>query len=355
MKKYSLLILLSLGLCLLLGLPLQGQTPQVRTFEAFVATPEYAAAQTMLREGYQNEAVAAFLKLAEQHPSSTLGAHCLFQAASYQGSKEGGFALYQRILAEYPNSRFEIDAKVGLLAYGPQKTGEEWLAAMESLAVSYGAPTLAEVLRDPFQALAKFNSLPLEYRHGLHRYYEHMEIMLSRQARDEDLIKLCMFGKEAFAFDPGVSTYFMNGMNHSLFLLNGRQYGVSQNPQLRLLTKPNNLDGRRPRIRFESLLRGYSNPVNVARSTFSLDGVDVRSQMVTLRHILKPKPSKNGVFDKLRMAFQPSQPLAPGRHVFSALIRCDGNSGAATLTVNFTVNPERECDDRDDDDDWDRD
>lgn len=356
MKIKSPVIPAILLLCLLVVLPIQGQTPSLRTFEALQLTTEYTAAVSLVEQGYQDEAAAAFLKLADQHPNTTLGATCLFQAAAYSSNETQSLALYQRILRDYPNSRFEADARLGLLNYGPQLSGAAWLAAVDTILPGYGAPSSMEILQDPVLATAKFRSLPTENQRALPHYYEHMEIVIDGQGRTEDLIKLDMFGREAFAGSDPDSTYFLNGLNNAIVKLNGGEYGLSRNPQLRLLTDRDRLRGRRPTIRFEALLRGYSDPMNLETSTFTLDGQDVKSQVATLRHTLNAKPRQNGVFEKLRLAYRPAAPLQSGRHTFVAVLNCVNGEGKGTLIVNFTVDPrDRDCDDPDRDDDWDRD
>jgi hypothetical protein len=369
MKKSKALALLACILVLgFITVPLRGQNAPVRTYEVFQPTSAYYAAMELVHQSdaEREQGITALLSLAQQNPGTTLGAKCLFTAAAYEETKQASTVLYQRIVAEYPHSGFELKARLAILCLQTQTT-DAWLSATDSLLNSYNAPTLAEVVVNQGQAVTKLRSLPLDYQHGLIDVYTQILGVLQSPNihRYSEAVRLGQFGREAFYYDRSGTAIFGAGAFNNLVNYRANYTGPSQPRVPAKITVRSPRGGKvgpLPKIRIETTLRGSrSIPVSPEHSQFLLDGVDVSSQVRVLSNRLNLDAKKNQVFEQLLFGYQPVQLLSPGRHQFSMIIPTELDQinpiitgpGVARKTINFEVrNGERDCDDEKDDEHW---
>lgn len=359
---------LGFGLLMMLALrltpPSAGQ-PTPRVYEPFAPTAAYYDAMELVKlAGSEREqGLQALLALAQQNPDSTLGATCLFDAAAYCGNTSRSIPLYERIVQEYPNSGFELQARQGLLSQNTNTAGE-WFAGADALLQSYQAPTLAQVVANPSAAVRQLESLPMDYQHGLIGLYQQYEEALSSSNinRYNEAIALCYFGRTAFAYDSSATSAFSSGISYSTGELRGQKNFVQNvvRPKIKIRS-PHGEVGARPKIRIETTLRDSSScPVAPANSQFWLDGQEVSKEIRVRNLKSNPLAGKNQIFEQLLLEYQPIQPLSSGRHTFTALILTEGDrvgdpngKGVSQLEIRFKVKPgERDCDDETDENKW---
>ncbi|MEW6284275.1 MAG: hypothetical protein AB1758_37015, partial [Candidatus Eremiobacterota bacterium] len=142
------LVVLTLALLWVTGLPLQSQPPSERVYEPFVPTPEYEMAERLLLQNRIEAAREIWARIAAQNPGTTLGAVSLFDQAKWSDTRQEAMAINQAIVTGYPRSQFEVNARLNLLnlQYGYTNM-EGWIAAADQLAQSYGGPALEDILR----------------------------------------------------------------------------------------------------------------------------------------------------------------------------------------------------------------
>jgi hypothetical protein len=363
-KAFSIACLLALGL---MTAPLTGQNAAVQTYPDFQPTQEYYAAMELIREAgsARQQGINALLQLSQQNPRTTLGATCLFSAAMYGERKSVSIPIYQRIVAEYPNSGFELQARFALMSL-QSTTTESWFLGSDSLLRSYGAPTLAEVKQNQGQAVAKLRGLPLDYQHGLTEIYRQMKVSLQSPniRRYSDALLLSYFGREAFAYDQASASSFSSGISYNADRLTGELNPTTLivAPKVTVRSPKGGKVGPLPRLRFETTLRN-SRVAGVSSSDaqFFLDGVNVSKQVQVLSFRVNPTAKKHQIYEQLLFGFQPTQPLVPGAHQFSMIIPTLGDQinpvivgpGVVRKTISFSVRQvERDCDDDKDNDHW---
>lgn len=352
------LTLFAVACCGLTPLPLRGQGPEVRTFPDFAPSEAYYRATTALTDGDRDDGLRQLAQLASANPDSTLGATCLFTSASYSEQSADRLQIYQRIIQEYPRSRFEIQARLGIAMMGSNSPAE-FIAAADQLAATYGAPTTAQVIANPSQAGVQYRALPLEYQKALAQQYSFLGPALRNSQRLRDSILMCQFGMDYVAkVDPDDRSSFRNGSSGAVIELNGGhndfRFPPPADPEVKVRTpQGNGPKGRRPKVRLEVRQRiAFSNLVDLNESTFQLDGVDVKPEVKVLKHTINPTPKKHQVYERLRLGFRPSQPLTAGQHTFTAVIVVDGykSPGPGRVSVSVPLRCIREQDDAEDED-----
>lgn len=348
---------------LLTTLPLRGQNPAIQTYPPFEPTEAYYQATSEVTEGDRQKGLSMLLQLAAANPNTSLGATSLFTAAAYSGAKLDAANLYQRILSEYPRSRFEIQARQGLANQQAQSPAE-WLALMEPLVSSYGAPKANEIVANNARAGARLLALPLEYQRAFVQHYEFLCAVLQNSKRASDSAAICQFGMDYVTkIDPDTRSYFVNYL-HGAFDDLGLNYHTRMpyiNPEVRVRSPKGQAKGPRPKVRLDVVQRELFLPlIDLESSTFELDGQNVRPQVEVLKHSINPTPKKKQTYERLRLAFRPAQPLSKGSHVFTAFIVVDGykpgGPGATRVTVRWGCTRDRDDDedgDGDDDAPWD--
>lgn len=342
------------------------QPLSLREFPPFRATEAYAQATSLIARSHIGEGRKALLRIAQENPNTTLGAISLFTAASYSSDKQESVVLYQRIISEYPQTRFELQARQGLLSL--QATSkEQWLVDADRLIGGYGAPTVQEIVQNPTRAGAKFKALPLDYQRAFVQYYDHASANLWNQNRVSEAFSVNLFGMDVLVLvDPESYPGFASKASHNLETINGpyRTPYPPLNPEVRILhprgADPKNT-GPRPRIRLEARQKGVSMPISLAKATFKMDGQDIKSDIQVLKHSINLNmKKKKDFFERLRLAYRPAVKLAPGPHLFTATIpvRDTKGIGQGTAQVSIQLYVRRPQDDDDevdkhDEDDWD--
>lgn len=356
---------LTMGLCFRPS-SVASQPLPLREFPPFRVTEAYALATGQIARSHIEEGRQALLRIAQENPNTTLGATSLFTAAFYSSEQQESIALYQRIIAEYPQTRFELQARQGLLSL--QATSkEQWLADADRLIGSYGAPTVQEIVQNPTRAGTKYRVLPLDYQRAFVQYYDHASANLWNQSRLSEAFAVNQFGMDVLVLvDPESYPGFASKAWHNLETLNGPDRGPYPplNPEVRILkphgSVPKNT-GPRPRIRLEARQKGVSTPISLAKATFRMDGQDIKSDIQVIKHSfnLNLKKTKD-YFERLRLAYRPRIDLAPGPHLFTATIPSGLSKGIGqgTAQVSIQLDVRRPQDDDDDvdkhdEDDWD--
>jgi hypothetical protein len=338
--------------------------PPLRPFPPLVPTPEYIRACDRIVHSYIQQGRQDLLVLARDNPDTTLGATCLLGAAGWSESDDEAIELLNRVIREYPQSRFELQARRGLLA--KQATSPaQYLQAADALVSSYGAPSLNDILSNPTRAGDKFRALPPDYQRAFVQHYSSMTTNLRVQKRLEDSFAVALFGTDVIALiDPTCYNGFANSAHHTMLDVFGSNYasGPTKDPEVRVL-RPRGQSGAgpRPRIRLEARQRSAGMPISLEKATFQLDGQDVKSEIRVLKHTINVQTKRpKHPFERLRLAYRPVQKLTPGLHLFTATIpvRDTQGIGQGTAQVQIRLNvrsPKDDDDDceRHDGDDWD--
>ncbi len=366
------------GLALLFWLTGESHGQPPRTFEPFQMTTEFRQAdQLVTNEQKFSEGVDALLALAATHPGTTLGAVSMNRAAYWcaQFDRPRAESIYHSLIAAYPNSRFEICARLNLLNMRFRgQNMEGYLAECDRLLSSYGAPTITQVLSGDRRRLAReARSLPLELQYGLDEVYAEARAALSCQLeRYADGLKISLFLRQAFVAVEGNEDSIAADVQYDLSFLNYGTWRTGMgtlfaNPEVKLRSpRDGKVTGPRPRIRFETIVGDirYSQ-VDLSRIQLTLDGQDI-TPYLSVRTKIPHRLRDGHPMEKLRFEVRLPMRLAPGLHQAHLVVQVSGyqakstGPGQTTLTWTFRVgqnqdNPEDECDEWDDDQEWERD
>ena len=336
----------------------------LRPFPKFTPSPEYDAAMKRIANSYRKDGKQRLLVVAGDNPNTTLGAMSLFKAAYYSETKQEIIDIYNRVISEYPQSRFEIQARQGLIAMKATSPAQ-WLDTATALVSSYGAPGVSEIIQNPQRAAEKFLALPLEYQRAVVEYYGSVPTHLFSQKRYEDSFAVALFGMDVIvSVDPASYRSFANVADMNWEQINGLNYGPFPplDPEVRLLhPRGSGNSGPRPRISLEARQRGVSKPISLEKATFQLDGQSVKADVRVVKHKVNLNfKARKDFFERLRLVYRPSQNLSEGQHLFVATIPVRDTQGpgkgTARLEVRLNVRGSKDTDDEkknDDEDDWD--
>ncbi|MEW6282063.1 MAG: hypothetical protein AB1758_25890 [Candidatus Eremiobacterota bacterium] len=372
MSSYIRITACALALLLMVGIgsvPGQG----LRTYEPFVPTQEFREAFRLV-DGLQfAEAVRRFRKIAAENPGTTLGAECLFYAAGCNESEADRRAIYHEIIAGYPGSKFEVQARVCLIEMDIPGGGEPRLLAYDQLARSYGAPPLDGILRwgDRTRLVRQFRTLHTEFQSGLIPVYRGMLNMLELDLRRlEDALRVALFNREAFAFDSIEGSKAVGRVESLVSEIAQGGHVMYQaaprvDPQVTIRApRPGHRTGPRPKIRVEIAVGDYRVPqVNLGALEWTLDGQDLKPVM-EVRSKIDRSLRLDRPFEQLRLTARPAQRLSGGTHTVSLVVPTAGyqGEGPGIARLNWTFVVARDCDDADDerddhedDDRWERD
>ncbi|GMU57514.1 MAG: hypothetical protein AMXMBFR33_66600 [Candidatus Xenobia bacterium] len=353
-----------------------GQPP--RLYEPFQMTAEFRQAEELVtRKKKFSEGVEALLALAEAHPDTTLGAVSMSSAAYWcaQFDRPRAESIYRSLIAAYPNSRFEICAKLNLLNMRFRRQNMEgYLVECDRLLSSYAAPTIMQVLGGDRSRLAReARLLPLELQYGLDEVYAEARAALSCQLeRYADGLKVDLFRRQAFVDVDGNENNIAANLRYDLSFLHYGTWRTGMgtlfaNPTVKLRSpRDGKVTGPRPRIRFETSVGDIRFiQVDLSRIQLTLDGQDM-TPYLSVRTKVPHRLRDGHPTEKLRFEARPPMRLSPGLHQAHLVVQVSGyqakNSGPGqtTLTWTFRVgqnqdNPEDECDEWDDDKEWERD
>jgi len=358
--KMMLLLLAALVSGLLISPPVAGQ--QARDYEPFVPTPEYAEARQMIIGTKDRETgLQKMLEIAARHPGTTLAANALFSAAQFSRTPEQERSILQSLISAYPNSTFEILARLSLLNLDiPFRDFRGYITATESLARTFGGPSLDQIIRGDLRAaVTRTKALPNGYQQGLIPVYYELHGALAQLSRYDEAARLAVYGRDAFgAISPNAGEQFAGKIEYDLVC---RKFGAwngyhpkRADPTVTIRSpKDGATKGPRPKIRVVTEVGDYQHAqVAVSQVKLLLDGVDISHLMVVASDINTSMKSGK-VFEKLRLSWRPTQKLARGTHTLSLTVPTMGYAGSgpgiARLTWSFKV--VREHDDKDDDED----
>ena len=358
-----------LGKCLILACilllcswskPIRGQA--VRTYEPFQATPEYTAAANHLAVAAEQDlGIQQMLALGQSNSGTTLGATSLFTAA-YFSPADKARAIYQQISQVYPQSHFDVVARLSLLNIS-QLTPQQRFAGMDALVATFGGPTLKEIRTRHTWSVRKAQGLTQELKDGLMGVYALMHRNLSAaQGNYQEALPLAIFAYETFGNDPEVDGALAGDIQHDIFRLHGSPPGgwagtPYVNPTIRVKSPDDRITGPRPRISIEVWTGDYRQlPVYLSQSKFLVDGQDVRSLLLVQSKFAK-KAKIGRIYERDTWTYRPASPLSPGLHTVS-IVAQEGNwkgQGPGVTSMNFTfrVRSDKHDDDDHDDDGWD--
>lgn len=369
MRKFLVSLSLAIGLLVASSTYSTG-TPSYRVYEPFVPSPDYSAAYNLVvKEGRVAEGVAKFGEVAAQNPGTTLGAVSLLRQA-YWSLPENQVAIYQAVVAGYPDSHFAIKAKLSLLDIQYETLPEQWRVAADQLAQSYGGPALDDILsgQNSPQLSAQMQALDIERQLGLMPIYTELQGYISTQTKQyEAALPLALFNRQNFS--QYTNANLLNPVQFNLEML---RFGTWKgepvqvvDPDVRILSpKQGQTKGPRPKIRFQTTVGDYRfAQVDLAKVSLKVDGLDVTSQMAVRSHVRKSlKTRPNSLFERLRFKYRPTQRLNAGVHAVEVVIPTMGYSGTGpgVARANWTFQVRNGRDDVDDeqvddgdDDGWD--
>lgn len=353
------------ALILGIGGPLLGQPPANSHYEPFTPTQEFMDAWHLAELGQRPEAVQAFQRIAEAHPGTSLGARSLFKAAYFTPEDDQAAAIYRSIVAQYPNSRFALQANLLIISdqYAYSQT-QQFVEAVDQLAQSFGAPSLRDISRGNSRLTAQVHSLPTEIQQGLIPVYSEMHGGLSLWLRRYDeALALATFCRETFSFDRDANSFFLGAIEHDLML---KRFGnitsydfVRTDPVVRIKSpKPGQAKGPRPRIRIKMFTGDYKHAqVDVAKIQLALDGQDIKPH-ARIRSKINTSMKIDKTFERLLLTVRPLAPLTKGPHTLSITVPTQGYQGGgpgitvANVTFNVGKNRDDNDDESTDDDDW---
>lgn len=338
-------------LCTLGTLPLQAQPG----YEKFRPTPEYREATTMVQNwGTRAEGVERLLAIGRAHPQTTMGAQCLFEAATYAEDPARAQAIYEEVGRVYAGTAFAVHARnASFVLQNGEKPDDVIFTGEEQLLASLGAPTLAEIRQRPTQSRQRLSQMEENYREAIgYLYASHLRLLNALKRYDEAIL-IGALGRELFphlkvGFDclDELEMAYIKKFHIPMPLGESKIVPVS----LKLNFQDQSQTGPRPLIRGTAFTGDfYSSSIDWQHAVVSLDGTDVRPSLnliCTFPKILKP----GKVFEKIRFSYRPSQPLTPGRHVFYIKLTPSADRARGVVTERTLIlNVRRDCEDERDD------
>ncbi len=350
-------LLLGLALVVSLLAPVPAEVPQ--DLGVFHPTNDYLRAFRLLSTD-RPAAISMFKQIAADNPGTALGAHSLAQAAYYSELRSQAAELYQAVSAGYPGSRYDLGARLALinLEYGYNNIPGS-IAATDALITSFGAPGLEEISRaghDRSALVARFLSLPAEIRLGLSvAYPELMGCVGWQMGRWKEALPIALFAREAFGgVSDGELAYILEEGHPTSFAKDPVQ---PVDPQVDIKApKDGQRKGPRPRFKARVRVGDFRYPqVDIQRLEFLVDGQSRRAELI-IRSRVNPQPTKGKLFEKLKLTWRPTQPLAQGSHTIELVVPTSGypgtGPGRARKSVTFVVSKKQDDkeDERDEDD-----
>lgn len=218
----------------------------------------------------------ACLRVADKNAGTAFGAEALFGAHYAQllnGDEAGAEATRQKIIDQYPSSRFEIRARcfaVDAIAYNAG--AEERLTLYSSFLEELGAPRLDEILtgEDLEQAILQVRSFHPEMRLALASVYDKG---ISMSESPEQAVNVASFCRQAFGTNVPVNIEFTHSLQMALKEWRGKKAGgQSSLPSITVVSpEPGDLVGVQPTIAVRITTGDYRNdPVALDSLSFKV-------------------------------------------------------------------------------------
>jgi hypothetical protein len=294
--------------------------------------------------GNYEKALNAYRDLARRNAGRTLGALTSATVARMTSDLEERKAIYQSIIQNYPQSRFEITSKLALLDLNPSSFSADPLKSTEDLATSYGGPDLATIENHRSRAVTRIRKLPWEYQRGLVFIYTQLHEFRRANNDIRAAMKVALFLREAFPFLNVRDTEIDLREDYKLLRF-GKSKGARElarvNPQYRLLRQASSC-GPRPKLRIQLWTGPWEfEQVSLSGTNFYLDGRRITTDMEASTLIDK-KYNDRDPYEVLTLSYRPDIKLTPGKHVFSGKINTNTwpkgpNLGGTEFSYEFRV------------------
>ncbi len=350
-KKFAIgLIFVGLIVCL-------GTTPTRAQLGPFISypppepSPELLAA---LRLGMQSpqEGLVRLREFLNQTSDRALAGTLLAQIADFEymaGDKVARRSTLNKIVREYPNSNFEVEAAYNLIDLDHDFDDINGnIGAIDALGQRFGAPRVQQLAERQPAALTKFRDLQPDLRKSLGKAYSCLPLLYSRKKDTKSALAFAQISREM-----KFSGY---GPKSILKIVTGKSWDgqTTQNPVVKVVKPTSHRTGSRPRIVVEISDGDYREPqLNWDKFQFSLDGQDLKLKAAN-KSQFDTQLRENHVFERLRLIYRPDTPLAPGQHTLVIYAPVHGylgpGLGATRVEYNFLVPPanQRNSNDRDD-------
>ena len=238
-------------------------------------------ADQFLRRCHFEPARAIYLRLADEHPGTSLGARALEAAAytyMYTGSSGDDFdSLLLRIIEEYPNSDYEIRARFHRVQDQVfNSSSREKLTAYSEFLADRGAPRMEALFsghgfEEATQRLLEFHP---EIRYALSRVYYGGTFLVED---DKEAANLARFGRGAFGTRPYPNGSFSSQLHSVLKHWRGKDVGHEPSrPDITIVSPtPGSTVGPSLKVSFLLSSGDYRKAqVNLAGLSLKVDGVE---------------------------------------------------------------------------------
>jgi len=358
--RYGLLILIME--CIILGLLLSLPSKAGQKSWDFVPTPEYNLAGELEAMGYYDEAMAKFREIANKNPGTALAAECQFKIASLLYDKNKALQEYEDIVARYPGSGYDLDARTGIIDI-KYPSFDTWLAKTDELITSVGGKSCYEILGlKPSSNRGSPQNILQEYKNSAASIY--LDVGATKLERNEldQAFKMLTYVRENFSTSPScaIASNEISGRGGIFEEWGFRGTETDKTPPtIKTITPEYNnvyLIWRRPIIRV-FMYDGDINQsqIDLANLEFKLDGVDLKNKMKTKIVTLRPRNPHDAkkIVEKIFIWYRPEKPLTRGLHTILVNAKdYAGNSSSAMCTFKITTPRKAGEDIEEDDPSW---
>lgn len=309
--------------------------------------PEVAAelveARRLLNQHLFEESIAIYLRISEEFQGTALGADTL-EAARFllalRGEEEVAEQLRQRIIAEYPGSRFEVRARFQVLEEEFSEAGlSETIRAYSDFLEEYGAPRLEGIMAGQGfeQAAQQISAIHPEIRFAIAWIFKGANSLTDDP---QEVVNLNRFARATLESSAGHNLSFSPPLNHALQEWRGKEVGDEPSqPVVEILSPaPNSTVGSQPTISFRISAGDYRNEqVNVRNLSFKLDGAERALDALVLSE-LDDTLRENENFETLTLTLTPKLPA--GTHtveVFAHTGQRRQPENSTSVTWSFQV------------------
>lgn len=267
------------------------------------------------------------LRLAAKYPGTSFGAQALFGAhyaeiLSFEGEADPDATL-RRIIAEYPNSRFEVRARYiqlqDLTWKGDRKAKRK---NYSDFLADLGTPRLEDIYlgKDSEQALRRLESFHPGRRDALSSVYYAATFLADEK---EEQIYIALFGRQAFGiFYPGNIDF--GSLLHSILKeQTGKRVGVTTTrtkPAVSIISpQPGSVVETSPVIAVSMTAGDYRNSqITLEELSFKVDGVEQKLKTI-VRSKIDPSLAENRDLEILNVSLTSN--LGPGPHTVEVLVK----------------------------------
>ncbi len=300
----------------------------------------------ILYSGDVDSATKVYDQIVAEYAGSKWAAIALLKKADLAGTWPERISLYEQVVAEYPNTASDINARLHLIGIENRDDLNAEIEATSLLAVSLGGPSLNEVLSsNNHQASEKVFALPVETRKLLGPIYWTLWCMMcnpySGLDRPGDAMELARLLREVFEpLDVSVgnsASTCLRALSGGEILFGGKKI---QAPQVQILEpSEGGVVSSRPTFKVEISAGDLEHrQVDLAKTEFLLDGMDLMP-LTAVRAEFSLQPGEP--FERLSLVTELSEPLAPGPHTLSLVVPLSfDDSGAGTTTALRTFQVE---------------